>query len=290
MLVEAEKLRWLGVDMRARWRRRVAVVGTYAVFVAAVWSPSERVWGAAWSLLMFSLVLPIWSELMDVDVWMQWLGKAFVVLLGGYFVWHSWHAWFVPRKADGGSVGVFLLMLLVSKSVLGWNMLVDSGDRGWASVAIRNHTKLGWWGRRRLARLGFAVGLEGFAWYEYGMRYKKLDAEQKAEIEAMSRANPHGKWMRQRDGVLFDDERMRNEENRLRARVQRVMTWVLAGAALIASIVLADGGVVHAETVVASLWTLAGLAMTLRQAIPLWAEADPREMCGELAVVGGVEA
>ncbi len=29
MLMEEEKLRWLGIDMRARWRRRVAVIGTY---------------------------------------------------------------------------------------------------------------------------------------------------------------------------------------------------------------------------------------------------------------------
>jgi hypothetical protein len=34
---DAAKLRWLGVDMRPRWRRRVAVVVSYAVYLALVW-------------------------------------------------------------------------------------------------------------------------------------------------------------------------------------------------------------------------------------------------------------
>lgn len=33
---QARKLRWMGIDLHARWRRRVAVVMTYAVFVALI--------------------------------------------------------------------------------------------------------------------------------------------------------------------------------------------------------------------------------------------------------------
>jgi hypothetical protein len=33
---EAKKLRWFGIDMRPRWRRRVAVIATYAVLVVLI--------------------------------------------------------------------------------------------------------------------------------------------------------------------------------------------------------------------------------------------------------------
>jgi hypothetical protein len=38
MLVEEQKLRWCGMDMRARWRRQVAVALTYAFYLFVVWS------------------------------------------------------------------------------------------------------------------------------------------------------------------------------------------------------------------------------------------------------------
>jgi hypothetical protein len=34
---DATKLRWVGINIRPRWRRRVAVVATYAAFLAVVW-------------------------------------------------------------------------------------------------------------------------------------------------------------------------------------------------------------------------------------------------------------
>ena len=38
MLANEKRLRWCGMDMRPRWRRRLAVVGTYFVsFIACVW-------------------------------------------------------------------------------------------------------------------------------------------------------------------------------------------------------------------------------------------------------------
>lgn len=38
LMAEEAQISWLGVDMRARWRRRVAVLGTYlASFAASVW-------------------------------------------------------------------------------------------------------------------------------------------------------------------------------------------------------------------------------------------------------------
>ena len=42
MLVDAKKLRWLGIDMCPRWRRRVVVVLTYAVFLVGLWIHPRR--------------------------------------------------------------------------------------------------------------------------------------------------------------------------------------------------------------------------------------------------------
>src|SRR5580698_9230854 len=45
MLTDDKRSRWLGMDMRPRWRRRLAVVVTYAGFLAAISSSGERWWG-----------------------------------------------------------------------------------------------------------------------------------------------------------------------------------------------------------------------------------------------------
>jgi hypothetical protein len=42
---EKKRSRWLGVDMRPRWRRRVAVVVTYLAFLAALGSAGAAWWG-----------------------------------------------------------------------------------------------------------------------------------------------------------------------------------------------------------------------------------------------------
>jgi hypothetical protein len=43
MLAKDEKrLRWLGMDMRPRWRRRALVFLTYAAFAVAVWVHPRR--------------------------------------------------------------------------------------------------------------------------------------------------------------------------------------------------------------------------------------------------------
>jgi hypothetical protein len=46
MLASSEgRLRWWGIDMRPRWRRRAAVVATYVAFVVAISFSDERWWG-----------------------------------------------------------------------------------------------------------------------------------------------------------------------------------------------------------------------------------------------------
>jgi hypothetical protein len=294
MLVEAEKLKWLGLDMRPQWRRRAAVAGTYAAYLLAVWVHSGVVLGALIGLTMASGLagsLPIVRDVYEsVLPKIRRVGAILIVLNLVGLVFVGLGAWWGVRVGGGPWLALWAFSLLISDSPLGWHRMVDNGYRGWMAQAMRRQDKLSWRQCRRLARKGFATGLDGFAWYEYGVRFKKLTETQKAEIEALRREYPHGRWMRPNKVTWFDDERLRNEENELRARVQRVMTWVLVVSAIVFTWALLDDVTIGTDLALAWAWTLAGLAVTLRQAIPLWTEVDPREMVGELAVVGGVEA
>ena len=163
--------------------------------------------------------------------------------------------------------------------------IVEASVAGWMGQAVAMGEAQSWRRQRRLARSGFAVGLDGFAWYEYGKRFKKLTGEQQAEIEQMRRANPRGKWMRERQAVLFNDERMRQDDYKMKASVQRVMSGVLIVSAIVWSWMRAQGYLIRPEIVVAWAWTVAVLSVTLRQAIVLWTEEDPRVVVGEMELV-----
>lgn len=298
MLVEEQKLRWCGMDMRARWRRRVIVVLTYAAFLAAVWMQTWRTYEIVFSLCWISLILQNVDMLKDVGPIARWIAGGIMAAMVGFFLFHVWASSLRPHLVRLGTLhhdnfalsGAFALMLLMSRSVVRSNGLVDNGNRGWMARAMRKGDAAREWEKRRLARMGFAVGLDGFAWYEFTQPFRKLNEGEKTEVVALHRANPHGKWMLQRTGVLFDDERLQNEEAKLRAQVQRVMNWLLVSLAAIGSVVLADQRTVSASVVVSALWTLAGLVTTLRQAIPLWNEDDPRRVAGEIALVDAAHA
>ena len=90
--------------------------------------------------------------------------------------------------------------------------------------------------------------------------------------------------------VLLDDERLRYAEERLRAQVQRVLSWILVLVTIALSIVLRGKHTVDKDLVLFILWVLVGLVTTLRQAIVLWTEEDPRDLAGEIALVDGAHA
>ena len=93
--------------------------------------------------------------------------------------------------------------------------------------------------------------------------------------------------MRGGERVLLDDERIRQVDNLLRAKVQRVMSWVLALTAICVSAAVAQGWTMRGSLVVSGVWTLVTLMITLRQAIVLWSVADPLAAGGELGLVEG---
>ena len=257
------------------------MVVTYAAFAVAVWVHPPRTYAVVlvlWIACNFGVVSTMVKD--ALSVWAQRVLAGLALLGAGWFVWHG-------RRlgTDVAIVGMYASYLLVLGSVLGWSKLVDTTQGGWMARQIEKGEPLSWWRQRALARIGYAIGLEGFAWYEYGIRFNHLAAEQRLEIEQMRRANPRGKWMRKRDHALFDDERMRHEDDRVRARVQRVMSGVLVVSAFVWYWAAESDQKVRTETVVAWAWTLAALAVTLRQAIVLWTEEDPRGVTDEIAMV-----
>ena len=282
LTTDAKRLRWCGIDMHSRSRRRVAVVATYAVFLGVVWvhpgwvrNVLEGVWGA-WFLTT------MWSAVAETELPTRVVFTALWALILGVQMWGR------HGKADGNAdlyTVLWAAFLLVFVSIVSWGGMAALRDTGWVAQEIEQGEKLSWRRQRRLARLGYAVGLDGFAWYEFTKRYKDLDAENRVEVEELRRANPRGRWMRERERTPLDDERMRQEDNVLRAKVQRTMSWMLVLVAIGVSFAVAQGWTIRRDVLVAGVWTLAALMMTLRQAIVLWTEDDPRAVGGEIELV-----
>jgi hypothetical protein len=270
MLVDTKRLRWLGIDMGPRWRRRVAVVLTYAAFVAVVWLHPWRIDQMPWVLIV-GMNLPLWDrELKDS------IGTiASRTVLGAMFLGTAWLYWKYPAKPDKMICDIYALMWIAGLSAVGYGRLV-------AAVWLRSSVRR-WLGRRR--RLG---SLDDFARHYYGENFAALTEAQQVEVGRIERANPMGEWVLPGSGrfLTIDDERMRHEDDRVRAQAQRLMTWTLVCSAVIgssASVWLHRS--MSGNAFVAWGWTLAALGLTLRQAIVLWTEDDPRVVVGEMELV-----
>jgi hypothetical protein len=267
---EAAKLRWLGVDMRPRWRRRVAVVLTYAAFLVVVWVHPWRIDQMPW-LLFVAINLPLWDRAMKYS-----LGTiARRTVLGAMLLGTGWLYWKHPDKPDKMICDFYALLWIAAWSAVGYGKLVDAV---WLRSSVRR-----WLGRRR--RLG---SLDDFARHYYGEDFAALTEAQQVEVGRMERANPMGEWVMQGSGryLTIQDERMRHEDDRLRAQAQLLMTWTLVCSAFVWSF---ESEWLHRSMsgngFVAWGWTLAALGLTLRQAIVLWTEDDPRVVVGEMELV-----
>ena len=277
--LDENKLRWLGIDMRPRWRRRVAVVATYAAFLVVVWVHPRWAYGALELLWVAWFISLMWSAVAEVEWVMRVTFTVLWVLIVGVQMWQS------HGKVSAVTTALYATFLMAFASVLSCAGMAALTDSGWLAQAIEKGEELSWRQQRRLARMGFAVGRDGFAWYEFGVRFRRLNAEQRGEVEELRRANPRGTWMRGGERVLLDDERIRQEDNLLRAKVQRVMNWVLGLTAICVSAAVAQGWTMRGSLVVSGVWTLVTLMITLRQAIVLWSVEDPGAASGELGLV-----
>jgi hypothetical protein len=264
---DAVKLHWMGINMRRQWRRRVAVVATYAAFLGIVW----------------------------VQPW--WMGKVFVVL----FV--AWYA----KTMDGGmkdSFGIVARRTFVGAIVLAylWLLLVNfpgtSGAAlylwtfgwivGWSPLSYGKLVEAVWmrgWTKRWLEKPRRLVSLNDFSLHFYGEPFAQLPEEQQSEVCRLERSNPLGTWVKRSDSRFptVQDERMRHEDDRVRAQVQRLMAWILLGSAVMWTVADAlTSRPMNSRVLATWAWTMAALGFTLRQAIVLWTEEDPIEMSGEI--------
>jgi hypothetical protein len=282
LATDAKRLRWFGIDMHSRSRRRVAVVVTYAAFLGVVWVHPRWARGVLEGVWMSWFLSSMWSMVAETELPIRVGYTAFWALMLGAQMWRA------RDNAESGAVLYTVpsaMFLLVFVSVVSWGGMAALRDTGWVAREIEQGEKLSWRRQRRLARLGYAVGLDGFAWYEFTKRYKDLGANDRVEVEELRRANPRGRWMRERERTPLDDERMRQEDNVLRAKVQRTMSWMLMLVAIGASFAVSLDWTIRRDVLLAGVWTLAALMVTLRQAIVLWTEDDPRAVGGEIELV-----
>jgi hypothetical protein len=270
LAADAKKLRWLGIDMRPRWRRRVAVVLTYAVFMAVVWVHPWRIDRMPW-LLIIGMNLLSWDRAMKDSIGTTVRRTA----LGVVFVGTAWLYWKHPAKPDRFLCDSLALVWVGLLSAVGYGRLVDAV---WLRSSVRR-----WMRRPRRLRT-----LDEFAMHYYGDAFAELTEEQQIEVGRRERANPMGEWVigGGRRFPAIGDERMRHEDDRVRAQAQRLMTWVLVCSAAIVSFAKVWlHRSMSGDAFVAWGWTLAALGLTLRQAIVLWTEEDPQAMREEMELL-----
>ena len=270
MLVDTKRLRWLGIDMGPRWRRRVAVVLTYAAFLAVVWVHPWRIDQMPW-LLFVGINLPLWDRAMKDSIGTI----ARRTVLGAMFLGTVWLYWNHPDKPNKAICDTYAFIWMGGLSAVGYGELVDAV---WLRSSVRR-----WLGRRKRLE-----SLDEYARHYYGESFASLTEAQQVEVGRMQRSNPMGDWVVQGSGryLTIQDERMRLEDDRVRAVTQRLMTWTLVCSAFVWSFtnVLTHRSL-SGDVIASWLWTMAALGLTLRQAIVLWTEDDPRVAVGEMELV-----
>jgi len=220
-------MRWWGLDVRSRRRRRWALSGFYAVL-----------------FVVFA----------GVGTTSRWTAHPYIVLLS----------------------------LVVAAAVLG--RLSILGKRG--PMRDRERPAL------RLGKIEYVSvsGLDERARYRFGL--ESFDAASEAQKNELLNTHWGGtRYMpNERDKTLWLDEReQRDWDSAERWALQQVIKilGILTGIWLSE---MARYGKLDGYSVVTLLLYVGLAAMTLPKARVLWTEVDPRELGGELAVVGGVEA
>jgi len=269
--VDEKKLRWLGVDMRPRWRRRVAVVLSYAVYLALVWF---HPW---WVVRVFIVLFVGWyAQLMDRALKEALNTVVRRIAVGGMALLYLWSLLHHASTPNRTAIDIWSFGWITGWSALSYGRLVEG-------VWMRR------WTKRWLEKPRRLVSLDDFALHFYGERFEELTEEKRTEVFRKERSSPMGTWVKRGEGLspTIEDERQRHEDDRLRAEVQRAMTWVLVGSAVVWSFAgsLARPSV-SGEVFAAWAWMIAALGVTLRQAIVLWSEEDPSVMDGEIRLAG----
>jgi hypothetical protein len=219
MLADTKRLRWLGINMGPRWRRRAAVVLTYVLFLTVVWLHPWRIDQMSWALFI-GINLPMWERTMKDSIGTI----ARRTVLGAMFLGTVWLYWKYPAKPDKMICDIYALLWIASLSAVGYGNLVDAV---WLRSSVRR-----WLGRRKRLE-----SLDEYARHYYGESFATLTEAQQLEVGRMQRSNPMGEWVMQGSGryLTIQDERMRHEDDKVRGQAQRLMTWTLVCSAVIGS-------------------------------------------------------
>ena len=267
---DATKLRWMGINMRPRWRRRVAVVATYATFLAVVW---VQPWWA--ERLFLVLVVVSYAQMMDLQMKDSLSVVARRTFVGVIFLAYMWMMWRQFSSLSRGALDLCAFGWIVVFSALSYTKLVEPvWMRGWTKRWLEKPRRL--------------LSLNDFSLHFYGEPFAQLPEEQQTEVCRLERSNPLGTWVKRSDSRFptVQDERMRHEDDRLRAQVQRLMAWILLGSAGLWSVADAlTSRPMNSKVLATWAWTMAAMGFTLRQAIVLWREDDPVTVNGELELV-----
>lgn len=249
----------------------MAVALTYAAFAFVVWVHPR---GSLDLIYLLYLVAMMQTVVSAIDEGMHvWWKKA---MLGAFFVGYAWLLWRHPMRPNQIAVDMWSFALVAGWSVLGWRKLVDS--TWWGS---------GWFTRRFTGRAKRLETLNDFAVHYFGESFAELTEEQQAEVGALHRASPMGDWVKPGTGRFpkVQDERLRQEDDTLRAQVQRCMNWILSISAVTWSIAEGLRVQVSAEAIAAWAWTVAVISVTLRPAIVLWTEPGMSDAGSEMELV-----
>jgi hypothetical protein len=248
----------------------VAVVATYSAFLGIVWA---QPWWAG--RLFVVLLLVAYAQMMDLQVKDSLSVVARRTFVGVIVLAYGWMMWKPFSTLTRGALDLCTFGWIVGFSALSYLKLVEPvWTRGWTKRWLEKPRRL--------------VSLNDFSLHFYGEPFAQLLEEQQAEVCRLERSNPLGTWVRRVDSRFptVQDERMRHEDDRVRAQAQRLMAWILLGSAGTWSLadVLISRPVSHA-LLTTWMWTMAALGFTLRQAIVLWTEDDPIAVNGELELV-----
>ena len=134
--LDENKLRWLGIDMRPRWRRRVAVVATYAAFLVVVWVHPRWAYGALELLWVAWFISLMWSAVAEVEWVMRVTFTVLWVLIVGVQMWQS------HGKVSAVTTALYATFLMAFASVLSCAGMAALTDSGWLAQAIEKGEEL----------------------------------------------------------------------------------------------------------------------------------------------------
>jgi hypothetical protein len=144
LAAEEKRIRWWGMDMRPRWRRRVAVVVTYLAFIPALASSGAGWWGHPMvAMVTLTVVLVIFGVFGNFGPLKDFGGQRRVIQVNGLDGWarYKFGVSSFEEATEEQKNYVLQTYSVSSRAVLGSSPL-DERELGERDGAVRWST---WW-------------------------------------------------------------------------------------------------------------------------------------------------